>query len=1041
MQHFKNLQLLSLGIIFLNLFFNLSFLSAQSFSPGVHTVTVPNGTVEMEIKARGADGGDFEAKSNTEGGQGATVTATFSVSGGNVLTIIVGSKGQNRCGTCRGFNGSAGGGGGSGISLNGQVLVIAGGGGGSNDFGLVGSGGQGFTGSGQGGNVSVAAGSDSGGGGGGLLSSGGDAPGGSRAGGGGQVNVTGLSSGGVRNTFLSTSGDGGSGFGGGGGGGKFNDGGGGGGGYTGGSAGGGGGSSFVAASASSASAIPGSSGGGTGLNGSVAIVFHASTDDCPNDPAKKRPGFCGCGTPDTDTDEDGLPDCVDGCPFNFFKTSPGACGCDQQETDSDGDGTPDCIDGCPKDPNKIKSGCLGCGVADIDKDGDGKVDCEDSCPDNYNPSQQLAGDCDCEAPKIMSVEVINISACDPSGEEKDIFTADVQVTFTDPPTLGAVNITGDINEGKFPERINFDNGSRQSVFIVKNRPFKANGQPINIRAAYIGNEGCGMSVANAGMAPEGCVELNDLPVVIGTREVDNYCELIMKDSGIYKLVTWINNDSANTVKVQIIQTDAEKTLIILQNLQNANGKLQGFIQKLNLDKTINLGIANPRTTPKMKGRWSPPLRIDYQPNEGDACIGIPPVKFIECNDNGTSDPDDDYLIFDMTVVGEKDKTYDLSGGIIPSKGGFNTLSSFRAPAGSALGDMFSFMVTTTDDTTCEIEVNLPNPGFCSDVCRITDISLGNFQRCQDFGSVNPTDDIFMADITVSFKNPPNRGFLNLDAVAMFTSEANFQTVFDDAVRVSRINSSNTYVFENVTIPEGADTYELYASFSADDCEFALTDYYIPNVPCFTLRSCPPISDLTVNLDEAAQNTVLFDWPYLENALLQTVEIRVPGLPWQTIANDSSDARIVALLPNTTYEYRLRYYCQENAWSEYNIGTFTTGDSPLDQDGLATETENLNARLLDNIRKLDAFDGKKLHLFPNPVRNQLTVFYDFSTLSSNNNEPVILRIFDLLGRQVHQIPFEQSDGFLHVNMELLPKGVYQLQLNRGKERVTRKFVKS
>lgn len=37
-------------------------------------------------------------------------------------------------------------------------------------------------------------------------------------------------------------------------------------------------------------------------------------DLCPADPAKISPGTCGCGIPDTDTDQDGLADCIDSCP-------------------------------------------------------------------------------------------------------------------------------------------------------------------------------------------------------------------------------------------------------------------------------------------------------------------------------------------------------------------------------------------------------------------------------------------------------------------------------------------------------------------------------------------------------------------------------------------------------------------------------------------------------------------------------------------------------------------------------------------------------
>ena len=34
-------------------------------------------------------------------------------------------------------------------------------------------------------------------------------------------------------------------------------------------------------------------------------------DECPDDPNKVEEGLCGCGTPDTDTDGDGTPDCLE----------------------------------------------------------------------------------------------------------------------------------------------------------------------------------------------------------------------------------------------------------------------------------------------------------------------------------------------------------------------------------------------------------------------------------------------------------------------------------------------------------------------------------------------------------------------------------------------------------------------------------------------------------------------------------------------------------------------------------------------------------
>lgn len=57
-------------------------------------------------------------------------------------------------------------------------------------------------------------------------------------------------------------------------------------------------------------------------------------DGCPDDPAKTEPGICGCGTPDTDSDGDGTPDCNDNCPNE-----------DATDFDSNEDGCIDSIEG------------------------------------------------------------------------------------------------------------------------------------------------------------------------------------------------------------------------------------------------------------------------------------------------------------------------------------------------------------------------------------------------------------------------------------------------------------------------------------------------------------------------------------------------------------------------------------------------------------------------------------------------------------------------------------------------------------------------
>ena len=101
-------------------------------------------------------------------------------------------------------------------------------------------------------------------------------------------------------------------------------------------------------------------------------------DLCPEDAEKGQPGRCGCGVADTDSDNDGTPNCNDQCPNNAPQVAPGLCGCGVADTDSDNDGTPNCNDDCPNDPARSALNACGacaalpaevCDGADNDCDG------------------------------------------------------------------------------------------------------------------------------------------------------------------------------------------------------------------------------------------------------------------------------------------------------------------------------------------------------------------------------------------------------------------------------------------------------------------------------------------------------------------------------------------------------------------------------------------------------------------------------------------------------------------------------------------------
>jgi YD repeat-containing protein len=75
-----------------------------------------------------------------------------------------------------------------------------------------------------------------------------------------------------------------------------------------------------------------------------------SGDMCPNHPCLYCSSYyCAEGSEkwEWDTDEDGIPDNSDGCPNDPSKSESGACGCGMPDTDSDIDGVADCVDNYP----------------------------------------------------------------------------------------------------------------------------------------------------------------------------------------------------------------------------------------------------------------------------------------------------------------------------------------------------------------------------------------------------------------------------------------------------------------------------------------------------------------------------------------------------------------------------------------------------------------------------------------------------------------------------------------------------------------------
>ncbi len=122
----KSKLLLATGLLF-SLTTGWSQVATFDFTGSVQSYTVPDGVSEINIVAYGAQGG-------SDGGLGAKIEGNFEVTGGEVLTVVVGEQGHLQIGG--NVQNSAGGGGGSFVyDAADELFVAAGGGGGRCPYG------------------------------------------------------------------------------------------------------------------------------------------------------------------------------------------------------------------------------------------------------------------------------------------------------------------------------------------------------------------------------------------------------------------------------------------------------------------------------------------------------------------------------------------------------------------------------------------------------------------------------------------------------------------------------------------------------------------------------------------------------------------------------------------------------------------------------------------------------------------------------------------------------------------------------------------
>ena len=71
------------------------------------------------------------------------------------------------------------------------------------------------------------------------------------------------------------------------------------------------------------------------------------------------------------------------------------------------------------------------------------------------------------------------------------------------------------------------------------------------------------------------------------------------------------------------------------------------------------------------------------------------------------------------------------------------------------------------------------------------------------------------------------------------------------------------------------------------------------------------------------------------------------------------------------------------------------------------------------------------VFPNPTTGNLNVFLSSNNVTENSNEPMSLRVTDLLGRALHS-SFIQYNTLLEIDLTGFPVGMYLLSIHKNNQ---------
>ncbi len=101
-----------------------------------------------------------------------------------------------------------------------------------------------------------------------------------------------------------------------------------------------------------------------------------------------------------------------------------------------------------------------------------------------------------------------------------------------------------------------------------------------------------------------------------------------------------------------------------------------------------------------------------------------------------------------------------------------------------------------------------------------------------------------------------------------------------------------------------------------------------------------------SVNQITQTSAYFKWTGSDDAIKYQLRYRVQGTSWTKINTTSPEATVSDLIPNTTYQYRIRTRCDFGWTAQTAIQTFTTeaGNNENDDDGGNTSSNSFKVEI-------------------------------------------------------------------------------------------------